>query len=251
MGPSHLSAALGSSKSPASGTVSNIGAVAGGAAKTVIEVVVVHRAAVIHAGSSEIVSLRARAGSTSSFSKSLFKTVTGGSTSSAISDHLEDRVERARVNASARPRAIMRLHKARVPDTIISCRRSNTALRLLEHNSKHESWTDLCLRRDLLDGCLKVADLLIRVVGTPAVPVAGVLQDVLVGIPKLIEGAPFIKGGPASTTTTVTGVELIDIGDSALLNPSGKSVDSASQGESSDINLGEHLEGLNLKKYLK
>lgn len=145
----------------------------------------------------------------------------------------------------------MRLHKAGVSDTVVGGGGSDATLGLLEDNREHKSGADLSLGRNLVDSPLNVVDLLVRVVGTPAVPAAGVLEDVLVGVPELIEGAPLAQGRPALTRATVTGVESVRIRDTSLLDRplgGGESVDSASKGENSNVGLGEHFEGFGFEE---
>lgn len=96
---SHLSPAAGSSEGPASKAVSNIGGVAGSAAETVVEVVVVDRAAVVHAGSSKVVSLGTSSSGASSLGHGLLETVSAGGTGGTVLDHLVDLVPGARVDA--------------------------------------------------------------------------------------------------------------------------------------------------------
>lgn len=246
----HLQPALSGGKGPASETVGNIGAVASSAAKTVVEVVVVNRAAVVHARSSKVVSLRTSASSTSSLSKSLLKTVTVLSTGSAVTNHLEDRVPGAGVDASARARAVVRLHETRVADTVVGGGSADTALGLLEDNGEHEAGADLGFSGDLVDGLLDVVDFVLGVVGAPAVPVARVAEDVEVSVPELVEGSPLAEGRPVGS---VAGVEAVGVGDGALLDGSGgsgwESGSGAGESESGEVEL--HFGGLDWIGHLR
>lgn len=241
-----LQGALRVSEGPASEPVSNVSSVAGSASKAVVQVVVVDRAAVVKTSSSIVSPSATVAKLAGGARKGLLDAITIGSTRGTVTDHEEDLVGRARVNAVAAARPVVGLHKTGVEDAVVGSWDTDAALALLHDNGEDEAVVDASLSRDLLDGAVDVVDLLLGVVSAPAVPAAGLLHQGQVGGPELIERAPGLNGGPASTGRAVTLVEGVLVGDggggrSGQVEGAGRGT--GSQREGKDGNLSVHFEG--------
>lgn len=238
--------ALGGSEGPASEAVGNVAGIAANAVEAVAKVGVVHRTTVVHASSGIVGASIDTTSLTASLLEGLLKTIAVLSSSDAIADHLSDSLGRAYALSGTASGAVVGLHKARVDHTVIGSRNTDAALRLLHHDGKDEAVIDASLAGNLLDSAPDVVDLFLRVVGSPAVPAAGLAHKRLVGIPELVEGAPSSHAGPACALGAVTTVTSVDIG-----SPGGKrsgavaSRDGSSSGRKEDgdeIEVGDHFE---------
>lgn len=94
---------------------------------------------------------------------------------------------------------------------------ANAALAFLHDDHEDEALVNASLARDLANSSVDGLDLVVGVVGSPAVPAAGVLHDGRVSLPESIISAPLVHVGPAMVDGTVTSVELVAVGNSTAL----------------------------------
>lgn len=167
-----LGTALRGRKSPASESISHISGVARSATEAVVEVTVVRGAAVVKTGSTVELAATVVTGCTLSLGQSLLETIAREGPAGTITDHLGDLAGRAGILARAAARAVVRLHEAGVADAVVGGGHANAALALLHHDGEDETTVHTRLAGDLGDDALDVADLVVRVVGAPAVPAA-------------------------------------------------------------------------------
>lgn len=211
-----LGTALRGRESPASEAISHISGVARSATEAVVEVAVVRGAAVVKTGSTVEFAAAVVTSCTLGLGQSLLETIARGGPAGAVTDHLGDLAGRAGVLARAAARAIVRLHEAGVADAVVGGGHADAALALLHHDGEDEAAIYTRLAGDLVDGALDVADLVVRVVGAPAVPAARLLHERDVGGPELVKGAPGALCRPATggrAVALVKGVRVAVPGD--------------------------------------
>lgn len=233
-----------SSQGPASETVGNIGRVATGSSEGVVEVVVVDRAAVVHASRGIVVTSTIVVGGSPGLVKSLAKTITVGGSGSAVADHLDDLVVGARVDTGAVTGAVVGLHETRVADTVVGHGSADTALGLLHDNGEDVAPLNTSLARDLDNSVPDVVDLRLGVISAPAVPAARLAHERLVDAPELVPGAPGRSHGPALRRGAVAVVHDVAVVDGAgvELLGGGCGRGDGDHGESSEKDVGKHLE---------
>ena len=208
-----LELAAGVGEGPAGEAVGDVGGVAGGAGEGVVEVGVVDGAAVVETGGGVVGTGVGGAEGSAGGGEGLLDAVAVGGTAGAVTDHLDDGLVGAGVDAGAGAAAVVRLHQAGVDNAVVGRGHADAALGLLHDDGQDEAVVDAGLARNLVDGALDAADLGLRVVRAPVVPAAGLADQGQVGLPELVVGAPGVGGGPVGA---VTGVEGVGVRDGAL-----------------------------------
>lgn len=134
-----------------------------------------------------------------SLGQGLSETVARRSAKNTVLDHLVDLGVRARVYAGTRSRSIVRLHESRVANGSAGAVRStssDTSLALLHDNGENETLVEETLVSVLDDGLLDIGDLLVRVLGTHAVPATGLLHLAGVIVPERVPRSPVFPSSP-------------------------------------------------------
>lgn len=181
-----LVGASASSGGPAGKTVGNIGCVASGGTVGLAEVAVSSNGARVVDASSLVVG-RNVGGASGVHAASKTRAIDGAG--SAVLDHLDDLGLRARgldvdvVVASTS--AVVGLHQTRVEDTVSGAVDADTSVGLLQDNGEDEAVVDKGLLGDLVDGVLKLLELIGGVVGD-AHPVTADLHVGQVGCPPIV-----------------------------------------------------------------
>lgn len=85
---------------------------------------------------------------------------------------------------------------------------AHAAVGFLHHDREDEGFVDTRGGRDVFNGRLDVSEFLLGVVNLAESIGAGLLHDVLVDVPQVVEGKPLVLAGPAFSCCASAAVRL-------------------------------------------